>query len=81
MLYGENHHNVKTLFYFTLLVSVVLFIAICSTTGMGHATSFSQVLGNFGDEASATLLVGYPIALALFYIGVSLHKLADKGRK
>ena len=64
----------RKLFYGILFLSFVLFVVACSTTDMGQSGLSVHLLGYFDAHATAILLVGYPIAAALFYIGVSLKK-------
>ena len=64
----------KNLFYLVLIVSFSLFVATCSSSGLAGTGLTNKLLGNFDALPASILLVGYPIAIALFYIGVSLRK-------
>jgi len=70
----HRHANVKNLFYLVLLVSFILFAVACGTTDMGSAGTAVNVMGHFDNTSTAILLVGYPIAIALFYIGLCMHR-------
>ncbi len=70
----HKHSNVKNLFYLVLLVSFILFAVACGTTYMAASGTVVNLLGYFDPTSTAILLVGYPIAIALFYIGICMHR-------